>query len=253
MTAPEDVPVTETRVADFAEIVAAGEGVEAPVVVGGHAVNLWSEYYFAKGLSALAAYLPFTSKDIDLVGSADLLDRLHKTYQGTLSRSEPRSPVIGRLDVTRKSGGCLRIEVLHTVNGLDAVELARTMELRIEGIAARVLLPHLILKAKIRNSISIQQEGRNDVKHVHMMVHCVHAFLEEFANYVREGQLGERALVNMLEEIFEIITSQDALKATRTWDFDFPQSWPIDVLENLGVGKISRWLEHRFPDSRPNA
>lgn len=251
MTVPQKDPVPETRISDFAEIVAAKDGIEAPVVVGGHAVNLWSEYYFAKGLSELAAYLPFTSKDIDLVGPAGLLDRLYQAYKGTLSRSEPRSPVIGRLDIARKSGGSLRIEVLHMVNGLDAKDLARTMELRIEGLAARVLLPHLILKAKIGNSVSIKQEGRNDVKHVHMMLHCVHAFLEEFTNHVCEGRLGERALVNMLEETFEIITSRDALKATRMWDFDFSQLWPINALESLGEGKISRWVEHRFPDSPP--
>jgi hypothetical protein len=251
MTDPQKGPMPETRILEFSDIVAARDGKEAPVVVGGHAVNLWSEYYFAKGLSALAAFLPFTSKDIDLVGSAGLLDRLYESHKGKLSRSEPRSPVIGRLDVARGNGDLLRIEVLHMVNGLNAKDLARTMELRIEGMAARVLLPHLILKAKIRNSVSIQQEGRNDVKHVRMMVHCLHAFLEEFANHVNEGRLSERSLVNMLGETLEIITTGDALKASQMWDFDFSRIWPVDSLKRLGKGKISRWLEHRLGGSRP--
>jgi hypothetical protein len=42
-------------------------------------------------------------------------------------------------------------------------------------------MPHLILKAKIENSESIPQEGRNDVKHVRMMILCVRAFIREFA------------------------------------------------------------------------
>lgn len=247
MTEPPDGPVPETRISEFAEIVAPKDGGEAPVVVGGHAVNLWSEYYLAKGLKALAAYLPFTSKDLDLVGSAGLLDRLHESHRGTLSRSEPRSPVLGRLDLERKSGGMLRIEILHMVKGLDAKDLARTMELRIEGLAARVLLPHLILKAKIENSESIPQEGRNDVKHVRMMILCVRAFIEEFAGFVSEGRASDRALVNLLEEIMGIVTSGQALKSSGLWGFDYTEVWPFEALKELGEGKTSRWLEHRFP------
>jgi hypothetical protein len=249
MTQPRKSPVPETSIAEFAEIVAPKDGSEAPVVVGGHAVNLWSEYYLSKGVGKLATYMPFTSKDLDLVGSAGLLDRLYDSHKGTLSRSEPRSPVIGRLDLERKSGGLLRIEVLHMVNGLSTQDLSRTMELRLAGMAARVLLPHLILKAKIRNSVSIPQEGRNDVKHVRMILLCVHAFIGEFAGYVGEGSLSERALINLLEETLEIVTSEHALRSAGLWSFDFPALWPMEALRCLGEGKISRWLEHRFPSS----
>ena len=31
--------------------------------------------------------------------------------------------------------------------------------------------------------------------------------------------------------------------------FDFPALWPMEALRCLGEGKISRWLEHRFPSS----
>jgi hypothetical protein len=68
MTQPRKSPVPETSVTEFAEIVAPKDGSEAPVVVGGHAVNLWSEYYLSKGVGKLATYMPFTSKDLDLVG-----------------------------------------------------------------------------------------------------------------------------------------------------------------------------------------
>ena len=113
----------------------------------------------------------------------------------------------------------MRIEVLHMVNGLSTKDLSRTMELRIAGMAARVLLPHLILKAKIRNSVSIPQEGRNDVKHVRMILLCVHAFIGEFAGYVGEDSLSERALINLLEETLEIVTSEHALRSSGLWSF----------------------------------
>jgi len=249
MTAPEESGAQDTRVSDFAAFVCPKEGEEPPIVVGGHAVNLWSEYYLAREVKELLGYLPFTSKDLDLIGSLGLLDRLHETHKGKLSRSEPRSPVLGRIDVERVGGGFLRVEVLHTVKGLDAKDLSRTMEVGIGEVAARVLMPHLVLKVKIENAESIPQDGRNDVKHVHMMILCVRAFIREFAEYVREGRASDRALINVLEETLEISTSRQAIKASELWGFDFSALWPLDSLKTLGEGKISRWLQHRFPDS----
>lgn len=87
------------------------DGSEPPVVVGGHAASLWSLYFLSKGISELARYLPFTSKDLDLVGTMDLLERLQREMKGMLVMSPPRSPVLGRLEVLREDGGILRIEV----------------------------------------------------------------------------------------------------------------------------------------------
>ena len=119
MTNREEEPTVDARISEFAQIISPPEDGEALVVVGGHAVNLWSEYYFALGVKALAAYMPFTSKDLDLIGPAGLLERLHATHKGKLTRSDPRSPVLGRLDIVRENGSLLRIEVLHGVKGLN--------------------------------------------------------------------------------------------------------------------------------------
>jgi len=249
MTAPDQDGSRDTRVADFAEFVRPKEGEEPPIVVGGHAVNLWSEYFLAREVKELLGYLPFTSKDLDLVGTLGLLDRLHETHQGKLSRSEPRSPVLGRIDVKREGGGFLRVEVLHTVKGLDTKDLGRTMEVRVGEVVARVLMPHLVLKAKIENAESIPQEGRNDVKHVHMMILCVRAFIQEFAGYVGQGQASDRALINVLEETLRISASRQAVRASELWGFDLANLWPLDRLKALGEGKVSRWLQHRFPEN----
>lgn len=249
MTPPQHGDVPETTLEDFAALVRPPEGEDPPIVVGGHSVNLWSEYFLNRDVKELLGYLPFTSKDLDLVGSWELLSRLHEAHQGTIRRSEPRSPVLGRIDIEREGGGLLRVEVLHEVKGLDARDLERTMEVGVGRVVARVLMPHLILKAKIENAASIPQEGRNDVKHVHMMILCVRAFIREFAGYVGEGRSSDRALINFLEETFSISTSRQAIKASDLWGFDFTALWPFDSLKVLGEGKVYRWLQHRFPEN----
>jgi hypothetical protein len=243
---PPDHSGSLTEVSDFAEVLWPTDGSVLPVLVGGHAVNLWSTYFLSKGNPQLADFLPFMSKDLDLVGTMALLDQLHRRFKGVVMRSEPRSPVFGRLEITGKEGGVLKIEVLHTVLGLNAKDLARTIDLQAGAILGRVPLPQLVLKAKIANAALIQQEGRQDVKHVRMMVICVAAFIRELLENYRTGALSERAVVNLLEEIREIVTAPNAEKATRLWGFDFTALWPMPDLRGAGEGKIARWLEHRL-------
>ena len=141
------------------------------------------------------------------------------------------------------------IEVLHAVKGLDFKELGRTIDLQTDDVFGRVLLPHLVLKAKIENAVSIDQAERNDVKHVGMMILGVRAFITELAVQVAEGDFSGRTLVNFLGEVWEIVTSAQASAATQMWGFDFNEVWPRHELESIGNEKVSRWLQHRFPEN----
>lgn len=51
------------------------------------------------------------------------------------------------------------------------------------------------------------------------------------------------------EDTFVISTSRQAVRASELWGFDFAELWPIDCLTGLGEGKITRWLQHRFPEN----
>ena len=175
MKLPGESPL-ESEISGFAEVIHCGEnGGDPPVIVGGHAAGLWSRYYLAMGVDELSDFLPFRSKDLDLVGNMELLEQLQRRVKGTMLRSEPRSPVFGRLDIPQPGGGFLRVEVLHSVLGLNQNDLARTMNIEVEGVVGRVPLPHLILEAKLANSALIPQEGRQDVKHARMMLLCTRA------------------------------------------------------------------------------
>lgn len=250
MSPDREAPL-ESEIEDFAEILKTEDAGGIPIIVGGHAAGLWSRYFLGTGTTELAQYLPFRSKDLDLVGTVELLGALHRRFKGRLLHSEPRSPVFGRLDIPQVDGGFLRVEVLHTVLGLDSKDLTRTVNLEIEGVTGRIPLPHLILKAKLANSALIDQKGRQDVKHVKMMLLCVRAFVLELLGNFQSGLLGERAVVNFLGELWEIIGSAEAAKAAQLWNLDLSAVWPLEVLMTIEDGKIARWIEHRFPGSRP--
>jgi hypothetical protein len=55
------------------------------------------------------------------------------------------------------------VEVLHTVLGLKARDLRRTVDVEVAGVVGRIPLPHLVLKAKLANSALLSQDGRQDV------------------------------------------------------------------------------------------
>ena len=58
------------------------------VIVGGQAVNFWADRY-AADKSELLAYRPFTSRDLDLLGSMANAYRLASKTRGVFGKTTP--------------------------------------------------------------------------------------------------------------------------------------------------------------------
>jgi len=162
----------DTAISDYAAVLGIGSAQGIPPVVGGQAANAWALFYDSRIAGRLYRLRPFTSKDLDLAGDRSLLERIRQVTGGDIYYSGPRTPVIGYVealirDVPRK------IEVLRDVNGLSRAELADTVDLIIDGLRVRVLAPVKVLKAKICNAVTLEQDGRNDVNQVRIMIECV--------------------------------------------------------------------------------
>ena len=63
-----------TEFLDFASLLSAPIKGELPLLVGGHAVNVWAWFYRNRIGKVLDDWLPLTSKDLDLVGTVALLE-----------------------------------------------------------------------------------------------------------------------------------------------------------------------------------
>jgi hypothetical protein len=80
-----------SEVADFKEVISMPMDGQLPLIVGGHAVNLWAIVYRKRVGHGLDKWLPLTSKDLDLVGTIDLLDAMKKNFGGDVRLSGPRT------------------------------------------------------------------------------------------------------------------------------------------------------------------
>jgi hypothetical protein len=236
----------EFEIADFGAVFSAVHEDELPIVVGGQAANIWALIYSERPGNRLASYRPFTSKDLDLAGDRQLLAEIHRTVGGELCYAPPRSPVIGYVEAVMGEG-VRKIEVLRDVRGLTRDEMADALVVTVGSLRLRVLAPIKVLKAKLCNSVTLDQDSRNDVNHIRIMIECSREFITDILGEAEQGHITQRGAVNFLEELLETVTSRHATMAEQRWKLGLGSIWPRDELEASGLQKILRFAQHRLP------
>lgn len=93
---------------------------------------------------------------------------------------------------------------------------------------------------------TLDQEDRNDVNHVRIMIECVREFLRDILVEIIEGRATQRDGVNLLEELREVVFSPAAAQATGMWGFDFISVWPLHDMSECGLQKVLRFVKHRL-------
>ena len=239
-----------TEVQDFGLILSTPVDGEFPLLVGGHAVNLWAWFYRARIGKALNQWLPLTSRDLDLVGTVALLDELKRRFGGDYRLSGPRSPVVGQL-VVQLGGKNLKIDVLKDVFGLgpkDLVIQAPVVEVEDSNgtFSARVIPPVVLLQAKIANVAKLDQTGRNDLRHVHLMLLVIRAYFSELTEATESGLIDSRIAIIQLELARTVIASTDALQCTVSHGIDFNGIWPRELLAQARDPRLQNFVKHRL-------
>jgi hypothetical protein len=182
-------------------------GLEA-IVVGGQAVNLWA-YQYSQRTSQLQQYLPFASEDLDFYGGRVEAVLCSQTLGGEifLNRDFDPSPNAGVVLVNYQDRK-LRIDFLASVYGLNDAEIAGTAltfagKDKLAGLQLKILHPVLCLEGKLRCLRGLPQQGRQDLKHVQILIWCVREFLYDLAVTLPERiglKLVERILASALTE-----------------------------------------------------
>lgn len=239
-----------SEVHDFREILSNPVDGELPLLVGGHAVNLWALSYQERIGWEMDRWRPLTSKDLDLFGTLALLDAMKRRFGGEYRLSGPRSPVVGQL-VVNLAGVDRQIDVLRKIVGLHRDELAGesvTLQIRTgeETHSVRVIPAVTLLQAKIANLATLDQSDRNDFKHVQLMLLVVREFLAELIRAVETGMIDSRAAIVPLEQVRNIALSQDTMKCGSVFEVDFNRVWPRDLLESANDPRLRNFVKHRL-------
>ncbi len=246
MSQPNRVP---SEVRHFKEILGTQINGELPLLVGGHAVNLWAQLYAEAVGSELESLLPLTSKDLDIFGGIEVLQSMKAGFGGEYRLSGPRSPVVGQL-IVKLNGVDRQIDVLREVVGLrrqevDSVTLQFAVDGRLHPI--RILPIGLLLRAKICNLATLDQTDRNDLKHVQLMLLVVREFLADSVGSAEAGKVDSRTVINQLEETRKIILSREAVKCQRAHGISYAGIWPRELLARARDQRFLNFARHRLP------
>lgn len=213
------------------------------VIVGGQAVNFWADRYVADQ-TQLLVHRPFSSRDLDLLGSIANAYRLAAETHATLQK--PRrglaSPVVANVQI--ETGAVIRsVQFLKSLRGVTNREIdLNAVPFALRGVEILVADPITMLKAKLRNLADLDQRGRNDLKHVEMLRSCVPAFLQRELTAADETDAAARHCLRTLQRILEL----SSLPLARTAPVDWPKLIPIEHLQKVKNQRLRNFSQRQF-------
>jgi hypothetical protein len=121
-----------------------------------------------------------------------------------------------------------------------------TLVVELSGIRLRVLNPIACLKAKLHNVAAIDQRGRQDEKHVRILIPCVRAFLRRLvAEAHSTGNC--RPALNALQQLVLWTSRRAVIKLARARGFVLLQTVPLAELTGSRLPKLANFVTKRLP------
>ena len=221
---------------------------EPVVLVGGHAVNVWANTFQSAIGDRLKPHGALMSGDMDVYGTRGALLSLHKDLGGKLRLGGPREIIDGTI-IMGEEPDTRDIGVLRTVNGLPSIEAKDTVILRVCGYDIPVLFPHLLLQGKLENALHLDQEGRQDVKHVKIMALVLPEFIKFTLESARLSR--EKDVLKLLQDALKILTSENAREFSKRHGLDFREAMPPSLFATTSLPRIAKFgkeqLDRAFP------
>jgi hypothetical protein len=183
-----------------------------------------------------------------VLGDQETLKALGK-LAGTKPQFFPVKPPTNEIGVViakDHNGLPLLIEVLRYVHGVSNAELREPVyTLALGETRVQVPSPIALLQAKIANVADIAQTGRQDTRHVVILAEVLPAYFEDLQKAVVEERMEERKLIDFLERLLAVVTSERAQKVLKGLKLDARQ-----FFAGLGQAKLLRlraFIENRLP------
>lgn len=225
------------------------------LLMGGHAANLWGQHYLA-GEPDLRQFFPLTSKDLDLLGDVPGLTTLAAELglPVRLTRKAAPTPVVGSLEFHTPQGVASKVEVLISLHGVTPAELRQGAALLHDpdlGLVVAVPSPFACLKAKTGSVAGLDQQNRQDLKHLQILLLCVRSFLRETISDVGTGAVSERQAVNPLEALLKFTQSVPARRAGGRFEIGWLKAFPLAELQATSRARLRRFYDLRLRRAFP--
>jgi hypothetical protein len=167
-----------------------------------------------------------------------------------IPRRGQASPVTAFLMSKDAAGNDLVVEVLFTVLGVEPNDLKWNADLDVDGLLARVLTPPVLLKGKIENIQKLAQAGRQDLKHVLILVGCVAEYIADNLLNLERGDVTERSVIRLLEYCRSVVTSPGATQLARTEGIDWNDVFPPRLCKPSSP-RVANFCRRRLPIPAP--
>ena len=248
-----DHPKSATELRQYLALLQQHDGRGEPfIIVGGQGANFWAEFYSERE-PKLKGLLPFTSKDLDVIGTEDDAKRVAESIGWHLLPPPIGGGPVQAVLSSEPGGEGLVVEFLSEIKGVSSQTIAENIHdgvVRIpttgQDVSVQVLDPVLLLAGKIRNAVDIQQDQpekpRQDAKHATMLALCVPHFLED----VRKQTL---TFSDHRETCSRYITMLAALKNTysgRQFEAQYPGiiRWPELIPNTIRQMRLGSHVEN---------
>jgi hypothetical protein len=219
------------------------------VVVAGQAVNFWADRYLADE-PELAAFRPFTSRDLDLLGTIAnayrLAEEAHSKVEQLRKRKSGASPVVANVSVA--TGNIIRsVQFLRSVRGVTNTEITENaIPFRRGEVTVYFADPITTLKAKLHNLVGLEQKGRNDAKHVEILRLCVPCFLGGLLASADETDSAAKQSLASVQRVLKLSESRMARQLPSESRFDWKTLIPIKRLNKVRNARFKNFREQEF-------
>jgi hypothetical protein len=200
VTVDDSAPKPPLRPEDAQRVISQMTGTEV-VLVGGQAVNVWSEIY-ASSEPRLQSYLPVTSKDVDYQGTATAVADCAQRINGCAVRSPAfNDGRLGHVKWVDPLGFQREVDFLDSVSGLRRGEVAsNAVPVEQLGVLVQVIDPVRCMISRAHNVIRIARKYDNPHGNAQLeaSVLCAGVFIRKTLD---EGypKVAGRSIVRLLE------------------------------------------------------
>lgn len=223
-------------VKDYLDLLDEGTGL---LLVGGQAVNLWAERYRDKDASIIK-YLPFTSGDADFYRRAQKL-KLPPNWKELPLPTKGRMRIVA--NVLEGPEG-QKAEVIRSVNGLTRKEVEDgSIPITYADRPMWFLVPTALFQAKLENLKSIDQEGRQDLKHFNLLIPVTRCFFEDL---LAQHTSSERP-IKAIEWLSQHATNvKEATQLGHHDDTDWNTFFPIELMAEHPSEAVRNFKEYQL-------